>query len=91
MLGGWNLKGLPAPGSPCERIRGDTVACNPGRARLLLRYIALCPNSRTQVNHGPTREALAGTVERVTFHNGDTGLAALPVKVRGLGHELIKG
>ena len=24
---------------------------------------------RTQVNHGPTREALAGTVERVTFHN----------------------
>ena len=39
--------------------------------------------ARAQVNHGPTREALAGTVERVTFHNGDSGFAVLRVKVRG--------
>jgi hypothetical protein len=32
---------------------------------------------------GPEREALAGLVERVTFHNPDNGFCVLRVKVRG--------
>ena len=32
---------------------------------------------------GPPTEALAGLVERVTFHNADTGFCVLRVKVRG--------
>ncbi len=31
----------------------------------------------------PTAEALAGLVERVTFHNAETGFCVLRVKVRG--------
>ena len=31
----------------------------------------------------PEREALAGLVERVTFHNPETGFCVLRVKVRG--------
>ena len=32
---------------------------------------------------GPERETLVGSVERVTFHNADTGFAVLRVKARG--------
>ena len=32
---------------------------------------------------GPQRETLVGSVERVTFHNADTGFAVLKVKARG--------
>ena len=32
---------------------------------------------------GPERETLVGSVERVTFHNADTGFAVLKVKARG--------
>ena len=32
---------------------------------------------------GPQRETLVGGVERVTFHNADTGFAVLKVKARG--------
>jgi exodeoxyribonuclease V alpha subunit len=32
---------------------------------------------------GPTRERLSGSVERVTFHNADTGFCVLRLKVRG--------
>ena len=32
---------------------------------------------------GPPRDQLAGSVERVTFHNADTGFCVLRVKVRG--------
>ncbi len=31
----------------------------------------------------PTAEALSGLVERVTFHNAETGFCVLRVKVRG--------
>jgi exodeoxyribonuclease V alpha subunit len=34
-------------------------------------------------NPGPDRETLAGSVERVTFHNADSGFAVLRVKARG--------
>ena len=34
-------------------------------------------------NPGPDRETLVGSVERVTFHNADTGFAVLRVKARG--------
>src|ERR1700722_7383009 len=32
---------------------------------------------------GPQRETLVGSVERVTFHNAETGFAVLKVKTRG--------
>jgi exodeoxyribonuclease V alpha subunit len=32
---------------------------------------------------GPAKEALAGTVERVTFHNADSGFCVVKVKARG--------
>ena len=32
---------------------------------------------------GPSRERIAGSVERVTFHNADTGFCVLRLKVRG--------
>jgi exodeoxyribonuclease V alpha subunit len=32
---------------------------------------------------GPERETLVGSVERVTFHNADTGFAVLKIKARG--------
>jgi hypothetical protein len=36
------------------------------------------------VNAAPS-ESLAGTVERVTFHNADSGFAVFKVKTRGNG------
>ncbi len=41
---------------------------------------------RPRSNHSessPPREALAGLVERVTFHNADNGFCVLRVKARG--------
>jgi exodeoxyribonuclease V alpha subunit len=38
---------------------------------------------RTQSPAGPPKETLAGTVERVTFHNAETGFAVLKVQARG--------
>lgn len=32
---------------------------------------------------GPLTEVLAGSIERVTFHNGENGFCVLRVKVRG--------
>ena len=32
---------------------------------------------------GPERETLVGSVERVTFHNADSGFAVLRIKARG--------
>lgn len=43
-------------------------------------FVAPGPMSRLS---GPPREQLAGSVERVTFHNLDTGFCVLRVKVRG--------
>jgi exodeoxyribonuclease V alpha subunit len=34
-------------------------------------------------NIQPDREVLAGTVERVTFHNAESGFCVLRVKARG--------
>ena len=36
-----------------------------------------------QASNPPDREVLAGIVERVTFHNADTGFCVLRVKARG--------
>lgn len=36
-----------------------------------------------QIHSRPTLETLAGTIERVTFHNAETGFAVLRVKSRG--------
>ncbi len=38
---------------------------------------------RTHSSAGPPRETLAGTVERVTFHNAENGFAVLKVQARG--------
>jgi exodeoxyribonuclease V alpha subunit len=38
---------------------------------------------RTQTPAGPSKETLAGTVERVTFHNAENGFAVLKVQARG--------
>jgi exodeoxyribonuclease V alpha subunit len=40
------------------------------------------PAAATAAGHGPETEALAGLVERVTFHNADSGFCVLRVKVR---------
>ena len=40
-------------------------------------------HARPYAQNAPPSEALAGTVERVTFHNPDTGFAVLKVKARG--------
>ena len=40
----------------------------------------LGPTSR---GSNPARERLSGSVERVTFHNADTGFCVLRLKVRG--------
>jgi exodeoxyribonuclease V alpha subunit len=37
----------------------------------------------SQNEHKPPLETLAGTIERVTFHNADSGFAVLRVKARG--------
>ena len=39
--------------------------------------------SASQVSDQPYREVLAGAVERVTFHNAETGFCVLRVKARG--------
>jgi exodeoxyribonuclease V alpha subunit len=41
------------------------------------------PAVATLAGRGPATEALAGLVERVTFHNADSGFCVLRVKVRG--------
>src|ERR1700681_720164 len=41
--------------------------------------IRAAPESKAR----PERERLVGSVERVTFHNADTGFAVLKVKARG--------
>ena len=38
---------------------------------------------RSLSHAGPPKETLAGTVERVTFHNAETGFAVLKVQARG--------
>ena len=39
--------------------------------------------ARFEAPNAAPSEALAGTVERVTFHNAETGFAVLKVKARG--------
>ncbi len=39
--------------------------------------------SSPPVDHGPPTEALAGLVERVTYHNAENGFCVLRVKARG--------
>src|SRR3954463_1231514 len=39
--------------------------------------------ARSYAQNAAPSEALAGTVERVTFHNAETGFAVLKVKARG--------
>src|SRR5919199_4736807 len=39
--------------------------------------------ARPQVQHGAAPDALAGSVERVTFHNAENGFCVLKVQVRG--------
>ncbi len=41
------------------------------------------PSSSATADRGPPVEALAGLVERVTFHNAETGFCVLRVKARG--------
>ena len=41
------------------------------------------PAVPSTAGRGPPTEALAGLVERVTFHNAETGFCVLRVKVRG--------
>ena len=41
------------------------------------------PTTSAATSRGPPTEALAGLVERVTFHNAETGFCVLRVKVRG--------
>ena len=41
------------------------------------------PTARAVVGQGPPTEALAGLVERVTFHSADSGFCVLRVKARG--------
>ena len=41
------------------------------------------PPAAALAERGPPTEALAGLVERVTFHNAETGFCVLRVKVRG--------
>jgi exodeoxyribonuclease V alpha subunit len=41
------------------------------------------PFSRPLTDPGQRSEALAGLVERVTFHNADSGFCVLRVKARG--------
>src|SRR4051812_12624717 len=41
------------------------------------------PQAHSCAQTTPRSEALADTVERVTFHNADTGFAVLTVKARG--------
>ncbi len=47
--------------------------------------MALAPKTMTSPGKTPSenREALAGTVERVTFHNPESGFCVLQVRVRG--------
>ena len=41
-------------------------------------------NSSAQAQlESPTREVLAGLVERVTFHNAENGFCVLRIKARG--------
>jgi exodeoxyribonuclease V alpha subunit len=40
-------------------------------------------HARTSTSPAPEREALAGLVERVTYHNLENGFCVLRVKVRG--------
>jgi exodeoxyribonuclease V alpha subunit len=40
-------------------------------------------HARTSTSPAPEREALAGLVERVTYHNPETGFCVLRVKLRG--------
>jgi hypothetical protein len=57
-------------------------------ARLTARLMEVQDDERRAIarelhdNAAPS-EALAGTVERVTFHNAETGFAVLKVKARG--------
>jgi exodeoxyribonuclease V alpha subunit len=46
----------------------------------MTRSIAVTPPS---AGRGPPTETLAGLVERVTFHNPESGFCVLRVKVRG--------
>ncbi len=41
------------------------------------------PEGRRPADHSPERQAVAGVVERVTFHNPDNGFSVLRVKARG--------
>jgi len=41
------------------------------------------PTATAAADRGPPTEALAGLVERVTFHNAESGFCVLRVKVRG--------
>lgn len=41
------------------------------------------PLDRTRLARAPHRDQIAGSVERVTFHNADTGFCVLRLKVRG--------
>ena len=43
----------------------------------------MAPAASPSLSAGPPSEALAGLVERVTFHNADTGFCVLRVKARG--------
>ena len=40
-------------------------------------------NARLPTYAPPTKETLAGTVERVTFHNAESGFCFLKVQTRG--------
>src|SRR5688572_15124544 len=40
-------------------------------------------HARMSISPAPEREALAGLVERVTYHNAENGFCVLRVKVRG--------
>ena len=61
--------------------------CRPRTRELPARSLVAGSSTIAQGNSSaataPGREALAGLVERVTFHNAETGFCVLRVKVRG--------
>ena len=73
---------------PCPRRHYATVRLlsSARRCSRALTVVAGLGQTKAMAKLAPDaeqREPLAGLVERVTFHNADTGFAVLRVKVRG--------
>src|SRR3954447_26383110 len=77
---GSSRQGAGGTGSP--RRAGAGWSCSPGTgSRPRPHEVSIAPPVPAAL--APEREALAGLVERVTFHSPETGFCVLRVKVRG--------